>query len=218
VARTTTTTTPGVQTTGSRTILSPIGVNVRAQPSKAAKRLGGAAQGTVLTILGHTDSGGGWFEVKGATVTGWISADPTLSAPGVFRIFSSGEFSALYPATWSTAGYPPLHVHFQPGSGPDLIVVAVAPAVTRLPSVPPGYGQSSSTQIVVCGVTSNLITYQHVASTSSTAAPYFALARLPVDASHALGFYANLSDVGPSLGVFKEVLASASFPAKQCTG
>ena len=44
--------------------------------------LGTAAWGSVLTVLGHTGADGGWFEVKGATHTGWISGDPMLSAAG----------------------------------------------------------------------------------------------------------------------------------------
>src|ERR1700689_5135239 len=79
---TTTTSVPGVQTTGPRTVLSPIGLHVRAGPSTAAKILGTAAEGVVLDVLGHTSQGGGWFKVKGATVTGWITASATLSAPG----------------------------------------------------------------------------------------------------------------------------------------
>src|ERR1700678_2324294 len=74
VRPTTTTSVPGVQTSGPRTVLSPIGLNVRAGPSKATKVLGTAAEGVVLDVLGHTSQGGGWFKVKGATVTGWISA------------------------------------------------------------------------------------------------------------------------------------------------
>lgn len=102
----TTTTVPGVQTTGDRTVLSPIGLNVRAGPTKADRVVGTAAQGVVLTVLGYTSAAGGWYHVKGSSATGWISGDPMLSAAGLFTTYSSGRllFNALYPATWSVAG------------------------------------------------------------------------------------------------------------------
>lgn len=79
-------------------MLSPTGLNVRGAPSASGPVVGSAAQGTVLTVLGYTAGGGGWFKVKGATVTGWITAQPSLSAPGEFHTYSSSAFSALYPA------------------------------------------------------------------------------------------------------------------------
>jgi Bacterial SH3 domain len=218
VATTTTTTTPGVQTSGSRTVLSPIGVNVRAGPARAAKVLGTAAQGTVLTVLGHTDAAGGWYEVKGATVTGWMSAAPTLSGPGEFRQYTSGEFNALYPAGWSAAGFPPANVVFKAGSGPNQIVVAAAPSVAKLPAAPQGYGEKSFTAVVVCGVTSDLVTYQPAAASGTTTAPYLAEVRLALDPKHALGISANLSDLSSQLQTFQQFLASVTFPVKQCTG
>ncbi|HLI74701.1 MAG TPA: SH3 domain-containing protein, partial [Acidimicrobiales bacterium] len=45
---------------GVRTVLSPIGLNIRSQPSSSASVVRTAAQGAVLTVLAHTDQGGGW--------------------------------------------------------------------------------------------------------------------------------------------------------------
>jgi hypothetical protein len=222
----TSSTLPSGQVSGKRTVLSPIGLNVRAAPGTSSKVLGTAAQGTVLTTLGHVDTDGGWYQVKGATVTGWISADPTLSAAGEFRTYTSGLFRALYPATWATSESPPASVVFRSDAGEENIVVTSGPSVAKLPRGRNGYGQSGSTQIVVCGVTSDLVTYQQAgttgttASTTTTAAtlPYLAEIRLAVDAQHALGLYGHLSDLGPQLQTFRALADSLVFPSKQCTG
>jgi hypothetical protein len=166
--------------------------------------------------VGYTPAAGGWFEVKGATATGWMTAAPTLSAAGEFRQYTSGEFSALYPAAWSASGFPPASVVFRAGSGPEHIVVASAPSVAKLPTASQGYGQNSSTPVLVCGVTSDLVTYQPAASTGSAA--YLAQARLALDAKHALGIFAVLSDLDGQLQTFREFLASVTFPVKQCVG
>jgi hypothetical protein len=187
--------------------------------------LGTAAQGTVLTTLGQVATDGGWYQVRGATVTGWISADPTLSAAGEFRTYASGLFSALYPATWTTTQSPPASVVFRSDSGPENIVVTGGPSVAKLPEGRAGYGQSGSTQVVICGVTSDLVTYQQAASSGTTAQttaapplPYLTEIRLTVDAQHALGLYGNLANLGPQLETFRALAYSLVFPSKQCTG
>ncbi|MBO0732048.1 MAG: SH3 domain-containing protein [Acidimicrobiaceae bacterium] len=204
------------QMSGSRTVLSPIGVNVRAKADRSAAVLGTAAQGVVLTVLGHTSNAGGWFEVKGSTVTGWISDDPTLSAPGEFRSYSSGQFSALYPASWTAAPFVN-SVVFKPASGSGNIVVTSAASVAALPAGRAGYGQKSVSKTVVCGVTSDLVTYQRAASPAS-ATPYLVQIRLPLDQHHALGIEGNLVDQGPQLQIFDAFLAAITFPFPECTG
>jgi hypothetical protein len=237
------------QTSGPRTVLSPIGLNVRGAPSASAPVLGSAAQGAVLTVIGYTDSGGGWFQVKGATVTGWISAQPTLSAPGEFRSYSSSDFAALYPATWTesalsgstpgpttstpsdtsdTSATPtaPSTVVFRPASGAGDIIVTAAGSVSQLPHGRPGYGSNSVSQIVACGITAGLVVYQHTGTTASTAPAtstpeslsYLAEVRFAVDTQHALGLYADMPDLGSTLQIFKEFVASMTFPAPQCSG
>jgi Bacterial SH3 domain len=221
-----TTVASGTQASGYRTVLSPIGLNVRAEPSPSARILGRAAQGVVLTVLGHTAASGGWFEVRGATVTGWISGDPSLSAPGEYRTYTSSQFGALYPATWTVGASPPAGTVFRSTADPDNYVVTPAVAESRLANGRVGYGQTGSQQVVVCGVTSNLVTFQSASSTRTTlrtstkptALPYLAQVLLTLDAHHALGLYANLSNLGPSLQSFQEFLASVSFPFPQCIG
>jgi len=136
-------------------------------PEKSAKVLGTAAQGVVLTVLGHTAASGGWFEVKGATVTGWISGAATLSAPGEFRAYSSAGFQRPVPRDLDRGGVSSGGAVFRAPTGPDNIVVTAAAAVAKLPQGRSGYGQEGSQQIVVCGVTSDLVIYQ-AAGTAST--------------------------------------------------
>ena len=70
---------------GVRTVLSTLGLNIRGAPALTGPILGTAAQGAQLSVVGHTDQNGGWYQVQGQTVSGWISADPSLSATGQFQ-------------------------------------------------------------------------------------------------------------------------------------
>ncbi|MGH9076237.1 MAG: SH3 domain-containing protein [Acidimicrobiales bacterium] len=164
---------PGVQTSGVRTVLSPVGLNVRADPSTTAAVVGTAAQGTALTVLGNNATDGGWFKVKGATVTGWISASPTLSAMGEFGVYTSTAhgFGALYPASWSFAEMPPAGVVFGPPGGRQSVVVTAAANVAALGRGRSGYNRTQSEQVVVCGVTSSLVTYVRAGAATGTAPP-----------------------------------------------
>jgi uncharacterized protein YgiM (DUF1202 family) len=213
------TTVPGVQTSGPRTVLSPIGLHVRAGPSTAAKILGTAAQGVVLTVLGHTAQAGGWFEVKGETLTGWISGNATLSAPGRFSSFTSSvhQFAALYPVGWRASEGPPYAI-FRAATSIESITVSTAPSVTALGRVAPGYSQIRSESIVVCGVTGNLVTYINSSpSGPSPLPPYYAQIRLMLDAKHALGIGANLPNVS-ELQTVRNFAYSVTFPYPQCEG
>jgi hypothetical protein len=220
----TSTTAPGPQTSGPRTVLSPIGLHVRQGPSRTARVLGTAAQGVELTVLGYTGTGGGWFKVKGATVTGWISAQPTLSAPGAFQAYTSAEVSALYPDTWRAQAVPPgsarvptTSVLFRPPAGAGDIVATAAGSLAQLPHGRPGYGLKSVSQVVVCGVTAGLVVFRRTGS-GSTSLAYLAEVRFAVDKAHALGLYADLPDLGPTFQIFMAFVASVTFSAPQCTG
>ena len=246
-----TTIAPGLQVGGSLTVLSPIGLNVRKAPSSSAPVLGTAAQGAVFTVVGTTSSAGGWFNVKGATVTGWITSEPTLSAPGTFHHYSSSDFAALYPATWTeaplaappptpptssataaatsttVAAATPTGVQFRPSSGVGDITVLAAGSVSQLPHGRAGYGVKSVSPVVACGITAGLVVFQRAgappaATSTATSVPeslaYLAEVRLAVDKQHALGFYADMADLGPTLQLFKNLVASATFNAPQCSG
>lgn len=216
-------TTVAIQASGPRTVLSPIGVNLRSQASKTAPVVGTAAQGVTLTVLSHTDQEGGWYQVKGATVTGFITDNPTVSDNGKFAAYSSSQhnFSALYPDNWTSTEAPPDGVVFHPASGGDTIVVSNAPTTSQLGKGRAGYRRASSAVVVACGVTGDLVTFVQTGAPPSTAAGgaaaerYLVQVRLTLDAQHALGVDANLADLG-RLQVVKDVVNSLSFPFPQC--
>jgi len=218
-------TTAAPQTSGVRTILSPVGLNVRAQASKSAPVLGTAAQGATLTVLGHVDAGDGWYQVKGATVTGFMSDKATLSAPGQFTAYSSTplQFAALYPQKWTVAEAPPNSVVFHPPAGSDSIVVTTAATTSLLGRGRSGYRQAHDEQIVVCGVTGDLLTFEQANTASTAAAPaggvvperYLAQIHLLLDAQHALGIDANLADTS-QLQTLRDFANSVSFAFPQC--
>jgi uncharacterized protein YgiM (DUF1202 family) len=214
-----TTTTPGVQTSGPRTVLSPIGLHVRAGPSTSAKVLGTAAQGAVLTVLGHTAQAGGWYEVKGETLTGWITGSARLSAPGRFSGFASSvhHFAALYPVGWRV-GEGPTTAIFRAPTGTESITVTTAPTLTALGRGRTGYSQIRSESVVACGVTGNLVTYLNASpSATSPLPPYYAQIRLQLDAKHALGIAGNLSNLS-GVQTVRDFANSVTFPYPQCEG
>lgn len=223
VSSTTTTIAPGAQVSGPRTVLSPVGLNVRAHAATTAAVLATAAQGTVLTVLGN--SGHGWLLVKGATHTGWISDSASLSAPGKFSAYTStsNQFDALYPLGWTYSETPPATVVFREASGPDTVVVTTAASTAALGPGRSGYHQTQSEQIVVCGVTTHLDTYtattapRGAAGPGATAQRYLAQVRVPLDATHALGIDANLADL-TALPTVRNFANSVTFPFPQCEG
>ena len=229
VAASTTTSAPaGTQTTGTRTVISPIGLNVRSAPSSTASVLGTAAQGVTLTVLGYTAQGGGWYQVKGSTVTGYISSDATLSAQGAFMGYSapSGAFSALYPSGWTATAEPPSGVDFYPSGGSDSIVVTTATSTAALGQVQTGYSQVNSSSAVVCGVTGNLVTYMTTAATSTPSATavggttleaYQVQIALTLGTKQYLGVTANLASLN-DLPTVQDLVYSLSFPIAQCVG
>lgn len=186
--------------------------------------------------------------MKGATVTGWISAQPTLSAPGEFRSYGSSQFAALYPATWTESaltGSTPApttsvtpqatatsvtteaasSVVFRPASGAGDIVVTSAGGISQLPQGRTGYGRTSVSQVVACGITAGLVIFQQSSTspgTDSKSAPesltYLAEVRFAVDKQNALGLYADMPDLGPTFQIFQELIASMAFSAPQCSG
>ena len=217
---------PTQQTSGVRTVLSPLGLNVRSSPSTSAASAGAAAQGAELTVLGFSADSGGWYHVQGATTTGWITADATLSAPGSFETYSSTPhgFSILFPVTWTFAEETG-DVAIRPQSGPDSLVIRSAANVQALGALgDSGYTYSSDTAVVVCGVTGDLLTYDQNSAATSAATPissadalqkHLAQIRLTLDASHALGMDFNYADAS-DLITFGYLYNSMKFPFPQC--
>jgi hypothetical protein len=220
-------TTTVIQTSGIRTVLSPIGINLRAQPSATAAIVGTAAQGATLTVLGHT---GGFYQVMGATVaSGYITDNPADTAAGKFVAYGTtgGGFAALYPAGWTATGAAPASVVFSPPSGHDSIVITTATAVSALGNAQSGYQQDTSTTEVVCGFTGQLVTYTQAHGAAPTLPPtpgasvvserYLVQIDLTLDAQHAVGVVANLASLD-QLASVEDVINSLSFPFPQCQG
>lgn len=214
----------GPQQSGTRTVLSPLGLNLRSGPSASASRLIAAARGAELTVIGYSADSGGWYHVQGATTTGWISADPSLSATGTFLEYASTahSFSVLYPTVWTFAEEPS-DVVFRPQSGPDSVVMRTAANIAALGNAgAPGYGATKDTEVVVCGVTSDLITYDRGSGASaspsgpgSAGLAHLAQIRLKLDEAHALGMDFNYADVH-GLDTFANFYNSTTFPFPQC--
>lgn len=212
-ATTTSTTIPVTQAGGSRTVLSPIGINVRAKPSRGAKVLGTAAQGAVLTVLGHTTAGGGWFKVRGTTVTGWMSDNSALSAAGHFNSYNSGKFGLLYPASWAVHATKSSTSFRSPVPAGVLVVVSTASSLAKLPQLHPGVGgaaETGSRHVVACGVTSYLDSF-------TMGKQQVEQILLPLDATHALGLQAYLTR-SSQLQIFLDITNSVWFPFPQCVG
>ncbi|HTV11680.1 MAG TPA: SH3 domain-containing protein [Acidimicrobiales bacterium] len=210
----TTTTVAVAVVNGVLTVLSPIGLNVRAGPSKTATIIATAAQGTVLQVLGRTPADGGWYKVHGATALGWMTANPAYSAAGRFGTYSSTPFKVLYPAGWVVSGAPAPGVTFRNPRGSESVVIVAGPKVSKLPTVAQGAGISEhgQQQVVACGITALLRTY-------NTASPgrYLADVAFSINAKHAMALKATL----PSLARLRTVLDfvnSVSFPFPVCVG
>ena len=168
----------------------------------------------MLSVLGHTAAGGGWYKVRGATSTGWISDSSVFSAPGRFAAYASASFDVLYPAGWSEAGTPGRGVTFQAPSTPDKVVVTVSPSVSSLPLTAQGAGTALTgvSEVLACGVTTRL-------STFSAPGPLKVLAEMAIAVGphRALGLEAHLvSSAG--LSTVLEMVHSLSFPAPACVG
>lgn len=210
--------------TGVRTVLSPLGINIHADHQLNAAVLGTAAEGVALAVLAHTDEGGGWYRVQGQTVTGWIVANPALTADGQFRAYQSSErgFSVLYPETWTFADEP-ADVLFHPTSGVQSIVVRnAAHAADFGPTGATGFVGSGEQTVVVCGVTANLDLFTHTGASAPTPSPgtagplaLLAQIRMTLDGSHALALDFNYTGSN-DLAIFNDFYNSMTFPFPQC--
>ena len=215
---------PSGGTSGVRTVLSPLGLNIRSGPGTTNAAVGTAAQGAVLSVLDHSDQNGGWYKVQGQTVTGWITSDPSLSAAGQFTLYQSSDrgFTALYPQDW-TFGEEPADVVFHPVAGAQTIVVRGAAHVTDFGAEGgQGFGGSGQETVVVCGVTADLLEYVRGGTAPPTPAPgtagplvQLAQIRLRVDSGHALALDFNYA-VPADLVIFRDFFNSMTIQSPQC--
>ncbi len=223
---TTTPTPSGSPSAGSgvRTVLSPLGLNIRQDPSVSSPRLGTAAQGAVLQVIGHTDQNGGWYHVQGQTVSGWVTGDSSLTAAGQFTQYQSQDrqFSAFYPLTWTFAEST-ANVLFHPLNGDQTIVARNGTQFSDFGAAgAAGFNATGQETVVICGVTASLNEYTHAGAATATPAPGAAgpLAlltqiRLRLDATHALALDFNYNTAA-DLDVFAAFYNSMTFPFPQC--
>jgi Bacterial SH3 domain len=219
---------PTAQVAGTvRTVLTPLGLNIRSQPSRSAQVAGTAAWGTLLTVLDHRGSGGsGWYQVQGQSVTGWISDDPSLSAQGQVNPYQSARgFSSLYPVDWTFAEEA-ADTLFRPQQGsPASIVVRTAATVSAFGNQPAGYAIAySDDSLVVCGYTGTLIESALVQGASPPPQPSGSTAvslskhadiRLRFDAAHAMELAFNY-DSQDQLPIFEDFYNAITYPYPLC--
>jgi len=210
-----------------RTVLTPLGLNIHSQASVSAAVVATAAQGTMLAVLDYRPDSGGWFKVQGESTTGWIVADPALTASGQFTPYSSDArlFSVLVPNTWTFAEEA-VDVVFRPQQGQQTIVVRTAATRSSLgPETPTGYITTYSNVQVVCGYTGQLNEYARSSAlpqttpssggSSATRLADYADIRLKFDATHVMEIAFNY-ETKNQLVAFQNFYNSITFPFPQC--
>ncbi|MEA2638459.1 MAG: hypothetical protein QOE18_1516 [Chloroflexota bacterium] len=208
-----------------RTVLSPLGLRIHSAPALgSANVIANAAQGAIFSVLDYQSGGGGWLKVQGRTVTGWIVADPTLTAAGAFsRYRAANGITALYPQSWGfqQESYGAI---FLPQQGMQNMLLETGATLQSLgPPGLPGYTQSMSGSVVVCGYTGT--SYQYAKNAAYTGAtptalpvprlPLYAEIRLKFDATHAMLIGFNYQSAA-QLDVFADLYNSITFPFPLC--
>jgi hypothetical protein len=181
-------------------------------------------QGASFTVIGYQSSGGGWFHVQGQTVTGWVVADPALTASGLFNKYANVDgVTAFYPTSWGFQQEPTSTI-FLPQAGTQNIVLQSGPTLESFgPAALPGYGQSSTGPVQVCGYTGTLSEYTKDAtyagpSPSPLPVPrlaLYAVIRLTFDPTHAMQIGFDYAD-SSQLDVFNDLYNSIGFPYPLC--
>jgi len=207
-------------------VLSPLGLRIHSAAALSSSNVvGDAAEGATFTVLEYQSGGGGWFRVQGQSVTGWIVADPTLTAAGKFNAYQSANGDTLlYPEDWAFQQEPYGAIFLPQQGGKQNIVLETGAKLTSFGSPGlPGYSQAMSGSVVVCGYTGTLNEYvKDPAYTGATPTalpvprlPLYAEIRLKFDTTHAMliGFdYDNSSE----LGVYSDLYNSITFPFPRC--
>jgi hypothetical protein len=144
------------------TVIAPLGVNLRSSPSTSAAVLQVIAQGVTLSIVGHYSANGGWWQVKGSTVSGWVTGQPQDTSTEAFQTFSSAApvaWSVMYPPGWTFAQQGSGTVVFSGGAGETITFVVASTTGQLPPAAPTAATQSGAAGVEVFGVTAPLVTY-----------------------------------------------------------
>jgi hypothetical protein len=218
---------PTPQIVGStRTVVSPLGLRVHSVPVLDSKNVvGGFSQGRSFTVLQYQSGGGGWYKVQGQTLAGWVVADPTLTAAGIFNTFADAAgVTALYPEDWGfqQESFGVLFVPQQGSTASAVLETATSLASFGVQGLP-GYSESSSVPVLVCGYTGTINSYAKETSYSGPMPsplpvprqPFYADIRFKINATHAMliGFNYQTSS---QLAVFSALYNSVAFPFPLC--
>ncbi len=144
------------------TVIAPDGVNFRTAPSTTASVIQVISQGVTLPIVSETSAGGGWWEVRGSTATGWVTSNPEDTSTASFQTYQSGgssNWSVLYPAEWQFAQLPSGTIDFNGPGGESISVTTSATTAQLPPAAPSGTTTSGVASVVVYGVTTSLVTF-----------------------------------------------------------
>ena len=219
--------TPGPQTSGVRTVLAPLGLNMRSAAASTAQVLGTLAQGTELTVIGYSADNGGWYRVKGTSTSGWITANPLYSSPHHFALYQSAQrgFNALYLEDWTFAEDPAAVVFRPQSNGGQAVVVQTAANLAALgPAGRGGYTVASVNSVEVFGVTGVLREYDRtgaVAASPGADSPpplaHLAEIRLTIDSNRAMRLDFGYDAAG-DLQQFVDFYNSLSFPPPATPG
>jgi hypothetical protein len=145
------------------TVLAPDGGNFRNGPSPTAAVTGVVAQGVTLPIVSQSSADGGWWEVKGSSADGWITANSQDTSTGSFQTYSGGTttspWSVLFPSSWQFAQASAGVIVFS-GPNTESITVTVAATTGQLPAAAAsGTTEKDVASIEVYGVTTAQVTY-----------------------------------------------------------
>jgi len=150
--------------TGPAWVLTPVGLNLRAQPDAASDRLGTFQQGVQLDVLDHQSGAQNWLKVRGhdsGTVVGWVLDAPDLLIHRSVALHYDPNqgWSTLFPTEWtlSSSGAQTTFT----GSG-QLLSVVTGNAVANLPNTPlsAGHQVRQESPIEIYGKTTYLTVYQ----------------------------------------------------------
>ena len=190
-------------------VLSPVGLNLRAQPSASSTRLGTLARGVQLDVLGTQGAGGAsWLHVRGhdgSGTDGWVLDDPELVIHRAVNLHfdSTAGWSLLFPAEWTLKTGTPTEF-----SGPGQVLqVWTSPQTQGLPDSPgaPGKEVRDEGPVVVYSTTTFITVYQ------LDAGGFEYDDRVKVADNRYFHFRFRDSGPTPGTALFKQLLASVLF-------
>jgi hypothetical protein len=164
-------------------VLSPVGLNLREQPSFTARALATVPQGTQVTATAFNPTDVGWYQVTFQGQSGWLASKDKSTTPVQALVTTHPQLSYanpaagyyfLYPATWQISDRgvdveaiqsPPPDTGSSPVPGPPQsgqakMSIHQSQTVSQLPSIPTTPGQSlDQSDFVVGGITAIKHTY-----------------------------------------------------------